>query len=217
MLRSHIDHLVITAPSLSVGVEYVCEVLGVAPQPGGKHPRMGTHNCLLKLGNSVFLEVLCVDPDAPVPDRPRWFQLDEEESVKEPRLATWVARTSDIKAALAASPVVSGYLTPMSRGDLNWLITLPRNGGLPMQGVAPTLIQWEQRDGHPAGRLPESGCSLLKLEGFHPRAEKVKAMLDAIGFLGDFSISPLPAGVAPYLIAHIQTPAGPRQLPVSIP
>ena len=178
---------------------------------------MGTHNCLLKLGDTVFLEVLCVDPDAPVPDRPRWFQLDEEESVEAPRLATWVVRTTDIKSALVASPVVSGYVTPMSRGDLNWYITLPRNGGLPLQGVAPTIIQWEQQAGHPAGRLAESGCSLLKLEGFHPRAEKVQAMLDAIGFIGDFSVSPLPAGVAPYLVAHIQTPAGPRQLPASIP
>ena len=216
MLRSQIDHLVITAPSLARGVEYVRDVLGVAPQPGGQHPRMGTHNCLLKLGDSVFLEVLCVDPDAPAPDRPRWFQLDEEESVQEPRLATWVVRTSDIKAALAASPVVSGYVTPMNRGDLNWLITLPRNGGLPLQGVAPTLIQWEQQGAHPAGRLADSGCSLLKLEGFHPRAEKVQAMLDAIGFLGDFSVSPLPAGVAPYLVAHIQTATGPRQLPVPV-
>lgn len=216
MLRSQIDHLVITAPSLATGVEYVRDVLGVTPQAGGKHPAMGTHNCLLKLGDTVFLEVLCVDPDAPAPDRPRWFQLDEEESVQEPRLATWVVRTTDIKAALTASPVVSGYVTPMSRGDLNWHITLPRNGSLPLQGVAPTLIQWEQQVTHPAGRLAESGCSLLKLEGFHPRADKVREMLDAVGFIGDFSISPLPAGAVPYLVAHIQTPAGPRRLPAAI-
>ena len=214
MLRSHIDHLVVTAPSLAIGVEYVREALGVALEPGGEHTSMGTHNCLLKLGDTVFLEVLCVNPAAPAPNRPRWFQLDEADSAGEPRLASWVVRTTDIKAALAASPVVSGFVTPMNRGELNWLITLPRNGSLPLQGVAPTLIQWQGT--HPAGALKDSGCSLLRLEGFHPRAEKVRALLLAVGFQGEFSVSALPPGERAHLVAHIQTPAGPRVLPPSI-
>jgi len=211
MLRSHIDHLVVTAPSLAAGVEYVREALGVAPQAGGEHALMGTHNCLLKLGEGLFLEVLCVNPAAPVPHRPRWFQLDEAESVLQPRLVTWVVRTTDIKAALAASPVVSGYVTPMSRGELSWLITIPRNGALPLQGIAPTIIQWHCP--HPAGQLTDSGCSLLRLEGFHPRAEKVRAMLEAIGFQGEFSVSASSAGEQAHLVAYIQTPAGMRMLP----
>jgi len=60
--------------------------------------------------------------------------------------------------------------------------------------------------------MKDAGCSLIRLEGFHPRAEKVTAMLKAIGFQGDFSVSPLPAGEQPYLVAHIQTPTGLRQL-----
>jgi hypothetical protein len=214
MLRSHVDHLVVTAPSLAIGVEYVRETLGVAPEPGGEHKSMGTHNYLLKLGEAVFLEVLCINPAAPAPNRPRWFQLDEADADGEPRLATWVVRTTDIRAALAASPVVSGFVTPMSRGELNWLITLPRNGSLPLQGVAPTLIQWQGT--HPAGRLTDSGCALSRLEGFHPRAEKVRAMLEAIGYQGEFTVSPSPPGEQPRLVAHIQTPAGLRRLPASI-
>lgn len=210
MLRSHIDHLVVTAPSLAIGVEYVREALGVSPEPGGEHARMGTHNCLLKLGEAVYLEVIAVNPDVPPPNQPRWFQLDEPDLNESPRLATWVVRTNDIKAALAASPVVSGYATSMSRGQLNWTITVPRNGSLPLQGVAPTMIQWQ--DIHPAGALKDSGCVLIRLEGFHPRAEKVQVMLDGIGFQGEFSVSSLPAGEQPYLVAHIQTPAGPRQI-----
>jgi hypothetical protein len=211
MLRSHIDHLVVTAPSLESGVEYVREALGVAPQPGGEHARMGTHNCLLKLGETVYLEVLAVNAAAPAPDRPRWFQLDEPESVQVPRLMTWVVRTTDIKAALAASPVVSGYVTPMSRGELNWLITIPRNGSLPLQGVAPTLIQWQGPQ--PASALTDCGCLLQRLEGFHARAEKVRAMLEAIGFQGEFSVSTVQSGEPAHLVAYIQTPAGARRLP----
>ena len=126
MLRSFLDHLVVTAPSLATGVEYVSKVLGVKPEPGGEHVRMGTHNCVLKLGDTIYLEVIAVNPDAPAPKQLRWFELDEPESNEIPRLATWVVRTNDITAALVASPVVSGYAMPMSRGPLNWTITVPR-------------------------------------------------------------------------------------------
>ena len=210
MLRSHIDHLVVTAPDLDTGAAWVRETLGVEPGPGGTHVRMGTHNRLLRLGKSAYLEVIAVDPAATGPGRPRWFGLDELEPGADPRLATWVIRTTNIQSALAASPVVSGYVTPMSRGDLNWQIAVPRNGGLPLQGVAPTLIQWQDR--HPAASLEESGCVLLRLAGFHSRAEKVQAMLDAVGFQGEFSISPLRVGDVPHLVAHIETPAGIRLL-----
>jgi hypothetical protein len=67
----YIDHIIVTAPSLEIGAEYVRQILRVAPQVGGKHPRMGTHNLLLRLGNSLFLEVISPDPDAPSPERPR--------------------------------------------------------------------------------------------------------------------------------------------------
>lgn len=206
MLRSHIDHLVVTAPDLGAGAAWLRDILGVEPEPGGSHARMGTHNRLLRLGKAAYLEVIAIDPAAPDPGRPRWFGLDELEPGALPRLATWVVRTTDIQSALAASPVVSGYVTPMSRGELNWQITVPRNGGLPLQGIAPTLIQWQDR--HPAAVMPESGCTLLRLEGFHPRAGKVQAMLGAIGFQGEFSVSPIPAGSPPRLVAHIQTPKG---------
>ena len=210
MLRSLIDHLVVTAPDLDSGVEYVRSVLGVEPAGGGEHASMGTHNRVLKLGAGLYLEVIAIDPAAPAPNRPRWFELDEEDTNTHPRLATWVVRTTDIKAALAASPVVSGYATPMSRGEFSWTITVPRNGSLPLQGVAPTMIQWQ--GAQPVAAMPDSGCSLVRLEGFHPRATKVREMLAAIGFQGEFSVTAIPQDEAPRLIAHVQTPHGEVQL-----
>ena len=56
-LQSEIDHIVITSPSLDAGVNYVYETLGVMPQLGGVHTRMGTHNYLLRLDNSTYLEI----------------------------------------------------------------------------------------------------------------------------------------------------------------
>jgi len=211
MFRSHMDHMTIIAPSLELGVEYVRQTLGVSPQFGGEHPRMGTHNCLLKLGEKFYLEVISINPNAPQPNRPRWFQLDEPDSSQPICLATWIARTNDIYAASTASPIPLGEVEPMSRGQMNWLITLPADGRLPLHGIAPALIQWSTRI-QPAATLQESGCRLVRLEGFHPEAETVISVLESIGFEGDFRISALPLGQKPYLIAHIQTPAGLRQL-----
>jgi hypothetical protein len=196
---------------LAAGVEYVRETLGVTAQRGGEHARMGTHNCVLKLGEKVYLEVIAINPDAQRPDRPRWFQLDEPDRNRPLHLATWAVRTDDIHAAVAASPVPMGDVEAMSRGEMHWLISIPKDGSLPLQGVAPTLIQWPTGT-HPANTLADSGCFLTRLEGFHPQAEKVLSLLQSIGFEGDFHVSSLPLGEQPYLVAHIQTPAGPRQL-----
>lgn len=208
MPRSRVDHLIVTAASLKEGVDYVRRELGVEMQTGGEHVRMGTHNRLLKLGEKLYLEVIAANPDAARPDRPRWFQLDEPDSIRTPRLAAWAARCDDIHAAAAASPVSLGKVEAMNRGNFQWLITVPDDGRLPLQGLAPTLIQWRS-EAHPADTLKDQGCSLIRLEGFHPRPGQVKSMLESIGFEGEFPVSP---GETPSLVAHIQTPAGPRRL-----
>src|ERR1700739_2059301 len=102
MPHAQLDHIVITAPTLALGVDFVRQTLGVTPQMGGEHPRMGTHNYFLKLGEKIYLEVIAVNPNAPSPQRPRWFALDQVGPDELPRLATWVARTDDIKAAVSA-------------------------------------------------------------------------------------------------------------------
>jgi hypothetical protein len=211
ILHCELDHLVITAPTLEAGSKYIQRVLGVIPQPGGRHARMSTHNCLIKLGEMTYLEAIAADPDVPRPERMRWFELDGLDQSSPARLSTWVVRVKDIEAALAASPVPLGRIEALSRGQLKWRITIPEDGSLPLQGIVPTLIQWEP-GAHPASKLDDSGCSLLRLEGFHPQAQKIAAMLKAIGFNGNFRINPLPEHKKPYLVASIQTPGGMRKL-----
>jgi hypothetical protein len=104
----------------------------------------------------------------------------------------------------------------MNRGELNWLITIPEDGGLPEHGIAPTLIQW-LNEPHPAERLAENGCRLQGLEGFHPNHESIGMMLQAIGFEGEFSVFGLPPNAEPFLRAHIETRSGIRTLgPASV-
>ena len=205
MPSSRVDHLVVTAASLEAGAAHVRAALGVEMQTGGEHARMGTHNCLLKLGSKLFLEVIAANPSAPRPGRPRWFQLDDPLSARSPRLATWVARCDDIQAL---APDSLGLIEPMSRGDFRWLITVPEDGRLPLDGLAPTLIQWQSAS-HPADTLKDAGCSLIRFEGLHPQPQKVTSMLKSIRFGGEFELSP---GAKPGLGATIQTPSGLRRL-----
>jgi hypothetical protein len=204
------DHIVIASPSLDSGVKYVYETLGVKPQFGGVHTRMGTHNCLLRLGNSTYLEVIAIDPDAPSLVRPRWFALDTLGKNAKPKLLTWVARTNDIKLATKNSLILFGDIEPMNRADLYWLISITADGSLPLNGICPTLIQW-QNEPHPATKLSDSGCSLIGIEGHHYEAKQLSETLQSIGFEGKFSVSPIQQSEKPYLIAYIQTPNGIRQ------
>jgi len=57
-----VDHLVVAAADLDLGVRWVEERLGVAPVFGGVHVGVGTRNALLSLGDQ-YLEVLALDPD----------------------------------------------------------------------------------------------------------------------------------------------------------
>ncbi len=206
-----IDHLVVVAPNLTTGTRFVENALGVRLRQGGKHPRMGTHNRLLSLGDSTYLEVIAPDPAAPRPDRPRWFGLDQLVSDSPPRLGAWVVRADDIHASSADCASVVGCIEPMSRGALSWLITVPSDGALPLGGAAPALIEWRSEP-HPARTLDDAGCALVELEIFHPDPRRVESVLTAIDLESAPRIQPLRATAEPYLVAHFQTLAGRRTL-----
>ena len=204
---TRIDHLIVTAPDLGSGLELVRDALGVEPQAGGKHVAMGTHNLVLRLGGSLYLEVISADPEAPSPGRPRWFELDDGGP---PRLAGWAARTDHIQTTAKAASEPLGTVTEMTRGDLNWLITIPDDGKLPLGGAAPGLIEWHATP-HPAARMRDVGCSLAALEVSHPDPRRVSALLESLAFRDHVAIS---IGERPAVVAHFQTPSGPRSLGV---
>lgn len=201
---THIDHITITAPSLEIGAKFVEKSLGFSPQKGGEHPRMGTHNLFLRLGDSIFLEVIACNPNANKPDRPRWFALDEVKKDALPQLKTWVVRAKNIHSILEQSSESVGEIEPMSRGDNNWLITIPTDGSLPINAGAPALIQWEMAE-HPASKLTDFGLSLSKLQIEHPEPERLVAFLDSIELKEKIEIS---YGEEVKMTAYIDTPNG---------
>ncbi|WP_261663772.1 VOC family protein [Deinococcus sp. Marseille-Q6407] len=165
------DHLVFAAADLASGQAWLEAQLGVPLQPGGQHPRFGTHNRLLGLslaGNSrCYLEVIAADPAAPAPTTPRWFELDtpamQARIAGRPRLIHWVAAVP----SLAGHPAA----IPLTRGQSRWQLTVPPDGSLPGGGPEPSLIAWDTPS--PAQTLPDSGVCLERLELCGPRPERL--------------------------------------------
>jgi hypothetical protein len=169
-----LDHLVVACRTLALGRDWCATTFGVAPETGGRHPSMGTHNAVLNVSSTRFpasyLELIAIDPDAPSPSRRRWFDLDALtwEDSDAPRLVHWVARTDDIVAASAAlrrtgfdpGPIVAAERTT-PRGLLRWRITVRDDGARPAAGAVPLLIEWS--DVHPVDALPARGVALEAL------------------------------------------------------
>jgi Glyoxalase-like domain len=172
-----LDHLVVACRTLAAGRAWCEATFGVAPESGGRHPLMGTHNALLRVASPRFprayLELIAIDPEAPAPGRPRWFNLDapslQTAIGDEPRLVHWVARCADIDAASASLREAGfdlGHIVNAermtTRGLLRWRITVPDDGGRPAGGAVPLLIEWG--DVHPADSLPTRGVAIESLQ-----------------------------------------------------
>ena len=93
------DHIAIVAPTIEIGLDYVRDRIGIEVPPGGRHPKMGTHNRLMRLGQDEFLEIITIDPAAQAPAHPRWFRLDTPRS-DAAYVGNWIVRTPDLAAAL---------------------------------------------------------------------------------------------------------------------
>jgi hypothetical protein len=204
--RLKLDHLAVAADTLSEGVEYVEAALGVKVQPGGQHLFMGTHNCLLRLGDGEYLEVIAVDPILPAPSRARWFGLDHP--VGRPRVVHWIAGVDDIDRAVKTVPYADQPVVDAQRGDLKWKITIPVDGQLPFDGAFPTLIEWPEGP-HVSSRMVESGCRLERLVIECPRATEIEAALE--GVLDDRRVT-FVQGAVVRLQAMIKTTTSERML-----
>jgi hypothetical protein len=123
-----------------------------------------------------------------------------------PRLLGWVARTDDIDAAVAASPVPLGDPIPVTRGTLSWRLTVAADGRPQLDGAAPMLIQWDLGL-RPWEAMADRQCGLQRLTLGHPNALELQTILDAIGLdkLGALHIAETST---PTLSASIETPSG---------
>lgn len=204
-MRCELDHIIVACADLASGAAWLAQRLGVEPLGGGQHPLMGTHNRVLRLGSGVYLELIAIDPDAPAPARPRWFDLDSPDMKARlaagPALITWAARTDNIVEAVTRVPEL-GQVHAATRGALSWRITIPEDGKLQFGGLLPTILQWESA--HPTEAMPDSGCALVELSLSHPMSAGLVPMYRALRISGAVDLKPGPKDV----VARIRTPGG---------
>ncbi|GBF06919.1 glyoxalase I/dioxygenase superfamily protein [Deinococcus aerius] len=207
-MTAHLDHLVVAARTLEEGRAWLEGRLNVPAQPGGEHERFGTHNVLLSLGPAAYLEVIAVNPQAPAPERPRWFGLDTPEMRERledgPLLIHWVARVPDLDG-LDLAPF--GEPLDLARGENRWTLTVPGDGSLPGGGVRPSLIRWHTPS--PPTRLPDAGVRLLTLRLGTPDPDGLRNVLNTLNLVGEVEVYEAPQ---PELVAMLETPEGPVTL-----
>jgi hypothetical protein len=178
-----IDHIVIGANSLIEGKQVLEPLFGIPLPMGGKHKLVSTHNCVLQSGDDTYLELIATDPDAPAPSRRRWFSLDEDETKKRlavrPRALTWVVSTPDLDKLVANSPIDLGEILDLNRDDLNWRLTVPRDGSLPEGGLIPSFISWPEGN-NPSPNMADHGLRLTHIRITHPDPSSLIAMMEAL-------------------------------------
>lgn len=211
----HIDHILYGTPELEMGMEAIANRLGVEPEFGGRHPGIGTHNALVSLGSSAYLEVIAPDPAQAVEPAALPYGLS---ALRSPRLITWAVRHPDLSSyvkSLQALGIPSACRDRgRTRGDglrLSWRsTTLPASLVVERRdftGLIPFAIDWGDTV-HPSTTAP--GATALRLHALtlhHPARDALDAVARTLK---------LPAAVrhAPTggLSALIDTPAGPVEL-----
>jgi len=230
-MTTQIDHLVVVAKTLEVGVQWCEATLGITPGAGGEHALYGTHNRLFKIATPsnplAYFEIIAINPQAARPAnsaKKRWFDMDDptlQAAVAiAPRLVHFIANTSDIQAArlaLKSLGIDRGPAVQASRhsrrGLLQWQITVREDGQRLFGGALPTLIQWGKPEAaeplrlHPRNSLPRSGVTLQGIAVSCPTAAKLQAAYDAIGLAG-VAVDAGPANIS----VTLNTPKGPIQL-----
>jgi hypothetical protein len=210
-MKTAFDHLVFGAARLDEGARWLEERLGVPLSPGGEHAKMGTHNRLLRLSSSSYLELIAVNPAAPAPSQPRWFDLDAPgmaTQLRTPRLLTWAASAKGLPDPAFSAAYDPGKVHAMSRNGLSWLITIRSDGSRPEGGVLPSLIEWPEGI-HPAAALPDRGVALKGLELRVPDLDRAEGALRSIGLdKSQSDIRVIRDQVRPGLRAILETPRG---------
>ncbi|MEM7206924.1 MAG: VOC family protein [Pseudomonadota bacterium] len=183
-MNNVIDHFAVGAFTLEQGIDALATLLGVEVPRGGKHDAMSTHNCVAQAGNSSFLEIIAIDPDAPDPGRARWFTLDEhstqERLAERPRPLCWVVGTDDLDAVIDTSPIALGEVVTFTRGDRSWRLTVPENGSLPCGGLVPAFIEWSPGP-HPSSGMQDIGIKLTGIEAAHPDVRWLTGIYRSLG------------------------------------
>lgn len=208
-----LDHLTVVAPTLAEGVAHVRDCLDLDVPFGQRHGYMGTHNHLLQLGDTTYLEIVALDPDGMHPGRARWFGFDDQKQVRRDwdagrRLQGWVARTDGIDAVLKGREAIFGRKVALPMDNPVFDFAIPDDGSLPWGGAAPSIID---RRGKPRvmATIADLGARLRGFSLEHPEAEAIASLLLELGTERGPVVS---LGPELRYRAQVETPGGLKEL-----
>jgi hypothetical protein len=197
-----LDHLIFAVPELDDGVADIEARFGVGAAGGGQHLGQGTHNKLLALGPTTYLEIIAPDPAQPEPPAPRPYGVG---GVVRSGLVGWAVACDDIDLAVEQAraagfdpgDVIEGHRRTADGMTLRWQITSNAHSA----GVIPFLINWGDTP-HPASSAP-SGLHLESVCIEHPDPDSIARPLRILG-----TTVPVIRADRGALVAHVIGPTG---------
>lgn len=175
----HLDHILYAVPNLQKGIADFEKLTGVRPAYGGKHPKLGTHNALVSLGEEIYLELIAPDPDRGIPFENMIFDIGK---INAPKIITWAARSTDINelgAKIQILGIEDGKRITEDGAVLKWK-TARMTEFTDHSGIVPFVIQWVSAP-HPASTAPR-GCELLQFSAEHPSPDKFSKLSSELSF-----------------------------------
>ena len=71
-----LDHIVLGSFNLEEGTEYIENKLKTKLSDIGYHKDIGTHNRVIRISESVYIEMVAIDPEGKNLKNRKWFNLD---------------------------------------------------------------------------------------------------------------------------------------------
>jgi hypothetical protein len=203
---TQLDHLIFAALDLDDGVREIEGRFGVRAGGGGQHAGLGTHNKLVALGPTSYLEIIAPDPSQPDPADPRPYGVD---GITGSGLVGWAMACEDIEAAVEKArgagfdpgDVIDGHRLTADGTVLRWRST----SNARTAGLIPFLIDWGSTP-HPAASS-RPGLRLDSLHIEHPSPEVIRRALRAL----DADVDVRPAESAA-VVARLTGPNGSAEL-----
>jgi esterase/lipase len=200
---SHVvDHLIVGIGDLDRGMALFEQLSGVRPVYGGAHPGRGTHNALVALGETTYLEIVApVDPEKPPSD----FESLRGVQVLLP--IGWAVNSSNLarssqaleRAGLRLSESRAGGRERPDGSMLRWKVAALVE---PEVALAPFLIEWADGSAHPAATSPR-GCRIQAVMFESPEPAPLRRVIEALDL--DALVEP---GAAPRIGFELHCPLG---------
>ena len=188
-----LDHIVLAANTLEEGTSYLENKLHIKLSNIGYHKDMGTHNRVVKISKSVYLEVISIDPNCGHLNSKRWFNLDslklQSQLRKSPQVIGYVIENVDIKILKYYEPFFKA-----SRGEYKWKFAMPGTKASILadqsylNGIIPSLINWESEK--PINKMQDNHLNLEKIQVLLSESQSTyKNFINSLGAIEKLTFS----------------------------